>query len=278
MLSQGMSAALALRRVDDASRYGSVFVEGDRVSQFMEKVPSGPGCINAGVYVLTRAALDHLPQGYSSIERDLFPLLAARNALVARSYSGFFIDIGLPETFESADSSIPVWQHKPCVFFDVETVSDMNAHGANDLYPFRWAKDAFQAIKWCNDSGYLVMAFFQPSDAVGHNIDDNALPDLVNRMQEDLRRYAAHFDAVYYCLRHPAVGGTRYLCSFDRRDGFGAMVRKAKKDWDIDVSRSVLVGTRSSDLDAGKCHGMPGFLYDGGSLLTYIQRLMRRLE
>jgi NDP-sugar pyrophosphorylase family protein len=278
MLSPGMSAALALRGVEDASCYGSVCMKGDRVSQFMEKGLSGPGCINAGVYVLTREALDHLPKGYSSIERDLFPLLAQRNALAAKSYSGFFIDIGLPETLELADCSIPDWQRKPCVFLDGEAVTDEKTDGANGLYPFGWAEDAVQAIKWCNDHGYLVMVFFSSSNAAGGTGKGIAFRNLVKWMQEDLRRHAAHFDAVYRCASHSAADGLKYPCPSNWGDGFVNMVRQARNDWNIDVSRSAFMGTKPSDLYSEKCLGISGYLYNGGSLLTFIQRLMRPVE
>jgi D-glycero-D-manno-heptose 1,7-bisphosphate phosphatase len=109
MLSPDTLAAIALRRVQNVFRYGSVCVGGDRVLQFVEKGNSGPGLINAGVYALTRNVLFDLPEGCSSIEKDLFPLLAARNRLAARIYTGFFIDIGLPETLAEANRAIPNW-------------------------------------------------------------------------------------------------------------------------------------------------------------------------
>ena len=47
-------ARLALRRVEDISRYGGVELDGDRVRRFAEKGGSGPGLINAGLYLLDR--------------------------------------------------------------------------------------------------------------------------------------------------------------------------------------------------------------------------------
>ncbi len=109
MLKPGISAAIALRSIVDVSRYGNVTMAGERVLQFVEKGNSGPGLVNAGVYILTQAALDYLPVGYSSIESNLFPLLAAQGRLAARICSGFFIDIGLPETLSEANRIIPNW-------------------------------------------------------------------------------------------------------------------------------------------------------------------------
>src|SRR5262249_51180469 len=49
-------AVIALRTVPEASRYGTIELNGDRVVRFREKVNnSGPALINAGIYVLSAA-------------------------------------------------------------------------------------------------------------------------------------------------------------------------------------------------------------------------------
>jgi NDP-sugar pyrophosphorylase family protein len=100
--------AVALRHVEDVGRYGSVKLEGDRVVSFCEKSADGPGWINGGVYALRREAIDRLGSP-SSLERDLFPVLAESGDLVGLRCDGFFIDIGLPETYTAAQRSVPEW-------------------------------------------------------------------------------------------------------------------------------------------------------------------------
>lgn len=101
------TAAMALRQVDDVSRYGSVRLEGDLVRAFEEKGGTGPGWINGGIYCLDRAAIEHFPVSEFSLERDLFPKLAERGRLCARRHDGYFLDIGLPETLERAQRELP---------------------------------------------------------------------------------------------------------------------------------------------------------------------------
>jgi len=102
------TAAMALRRVDDVARYGSVRLKKDFVAAFEEKGRSGPGWINGGIYCLKREALALLSAGESSLERDLFPVLAANGLLCAQSCDGYFLDIGLPQTLACAQVELPV--------------------------------------------------------------------------------------------------------------------------------------------------------------------------
>jgi len=99
----GAEALIALHRVPDAARYGSVELNGDRIIRFLEKSQTaGSGLISAGIYVLRAAVLDRIRALPCSIETDVFPILAAERRLYGRVCEGYFIDIGLPETLLQA--------------------------------------------------------------------------------------------------------------------------------------------------------------------------------
>jgi NDP-sugar pyrophosphorylase family protein len=93
---------VALREVADASRYGAVSLEGDRIVEFAERpAQAGPGLISGGVYAFRRTLLDHLRER-GSLERDVLPALAAAGVLRGVTFDGYFIDIGVPEDLARA--------------------------------------------------------------------------------------------------------------------------------------------------------------------------------
>jgi D-glycero-D-manno-heptose 1,7-bisphosphate phosphatase len=100
-------ASIALRWMPDASRYGGTLLEGDDIVAFGEKKSAGAGLINGGVYCLKRAALELLPEAPCSVERDLFPRLAATGNIAGLPSESFFLDIGLPETLQRAQKELP---------------------------------------------------------------------------------------------------------------------------------------------------------------------------
>jgi D-glycero-D-manno-heptose 1,7-bisphosphate phosphatase len=107
-------ALIALYRVADASRYGSVVLDGDRVVRFVEKTPNaGPALINAGVYVLRAGITERIRALPCSMEGDVFPALAAERRLYGRECEGYFIDIGLPESLEKARRELIALPHRP---------------------------------------------------------------------------------------------------------------------------------------------------------------------
>ena len=99
----GGLVSMAVRRVNDAARYGTVDVdERCRVVRFSEKLGrNSPGLVNAGVCVFSRQVMAHIPQGPASLERDVYPRLIDRG-IYACEQSGTFLDIGTPEDYARA--------------------------------------------------------------------------------------------------------------------------------------------------------------------------------
>ncbi|HRP94666.1 MAG TPA: nucleotidyltransferase family protein [Rhodocyclaceae bacterium] len=98
---------MAAQAVDDAGRYGTLDVRGDHVHAFVEKGRSGPGLINAGVYLLRRDLLgaDAVPDAFSFETDFLMPRAAAIRPRAFRT-RGLFIDIGVPEDYARAQAML----------------------------------------------------------------------------------------------------------------------------------------------------------------------------
>lgn len=102
----GRDATLLCVAVPDVGRYGAVEIgPGGAVGAFCEKGGSGPGWINGGAMLLSRALLDRLPD-HGSLERDVLAHLPAGRLGAHADAGARFIDIGTPETLGLAESMI----------------------------------------------------------------------------------------------------------------------------------------------------------------------------
>lgn len=99
-------AAILLTRVADPGRYGRVEIDAaEHIVAFHEKRPdSGPGMINAGIYLFAESRLQALPEKRpASLEEDIFPALAgAAGPLLGYPTRAPFLDIGTPENYQQA--------------------------------------------------------------------------------------------------------------------------------------------------------------------------------
>ena len=85
------TCTIALTTVEDPSRFGVALMNGSRIVTFIEKpdrsnAPSN--LINAGLYIIEPEVLKFIPEGFSTIEQDLFPKLADQEKLFGYMFSG----------------------------------------------------------------------------------------------------------------------------------------------------------------------------------------------
>jgi D-glycero-alpha-D-manno-heptose 1-phosphate guanylyltransferase len=101
---------VAVRAVADAARYGTVELQGTRITKFAEKGASGPGLINAGAYLVRRSVVEHPDLGRAfSFEHDVLLPGVHSGVLTACKIEGNFIDIGIPKDYVRAGEEIPRW-------------------------------------------------------------------------------------------------------------------------------------------------------------------------
>ena len=101
------NVSIAITLTDNADRYGIVELSLDqRITKFSEKPHSnidGPSYISVGVYLIRRSIINTLPsQDNLSLELQVLPSLVG-DKMFGYDRCGKFIDIGIPETYRSAD-------------------------------------------------------------------------------------------------------------------------------------------------------------------------------
>jgi mannose-1-phosphate guanylyltransferase len=109
--SNGAKATILLTPVADPSRYGLVRTAADgRVETFLEKPRPeeiDTDLINAGLYVLEPEVLDLVPPERAvSIEREVFPRLAAEGSVFGVALPGYWLDVGTPESYLQAHRDV----------------------------------------------------------------------------------------------------------------------------------------------------------------------------
>ena len=95
---------IALRKVDDCSRYGRVKIgtNGEMLS-FGEKGFKGAGLINGGIYYLRSKCLDRITAESFSFESDFLSLPQPRHSIYGIPFDNYFIDIGIPSDLLRAE-------------------------------------------------------------------------------------------------------------------------------------------------------------------------------
>lgn len=266
-LPNGGLGRIALREVEDASRYGVVHCDATGRALGMLERPSvpGPGQINGGVYWLERDVVDCIAAGRAvSLEREVFPQLIERGALHARRYDGFFLDIGIPADYEVAQRLMP--RRRPAVFFDRDGVLNHDAGYTHRTEDFAWITGAIESVRIVNERDcYAFVVTNQAGVAHGHynEADIRHLHDWMNRQ---LAAHGAHIDDFRYCPHHPEAAQAAYRTNCSWRKPGAGMLRDLLAHWPIDLERSILIGDKTTDLEAAAAIGLRSERFDGGDL------------
>ena len=97
---------LFVTEVKDPSRYGVIlYDEAGKIASFIEKPQTFVNNkINAGIYLLNTKMIDRIPLKPTSIEREVFPIMARDEQLYCFLLEGFWMDIGQPKDFIEGNS------------------------------------------------------------------------------------------------------------------------------------------------------------------------------
>jgi histidinol-phosphate phosphatase family protein len=281
-LAGGHDVSLLLAKVNDTSRYGTVEFETDgRITAFLEKQPEHkPGYINAGVYLLRRTMLDEIPDGASSIERDVFPVWLKTSSIMAWVTDAAFIDIGIPSDYERSHEFMvrvqnepplplgegwgegePAHQNapSPCplpegegfhrtpltVFVDRDGTINREVHHLSDpdqLELLPGAADGLRAL--CQAGCQLIIVSNQ--SPIGRGMFTEArLLEINARLTAMLSAEGVDIAAWYWCPHAPWDG-----CNC-RKPAPGMLLR-ACDELGVILEESWVIGDRLSDLQAGR--------------------------
>jgi D-glycero-D-manno-heptose 1,7-bisphosphate phosphatase len=128
----------------------------------------------------------------------------------------------------------------------------------------RFVDGIFSLCRTAARLGYrLIVVTNQAGIARGYYSEED-FDALMEFMRGALRAEGVELDAVYYCPFHPEHGVGKYKQEHeDRKPGTG-MLRRGAREFGVELSESVLVGDRCSDVGAANAAGLrQAFLISG---------------
>ncbi|MCP1538096.1 D-glycero-D-manno-heptose 1,7-bisphosphate phosphatase [Methylorubrum extorquens] len=265
--ASGSVAALALRPLNETGRYGTVALESERVVRFMEPTSlAEPGLVNGGVYVIRKEILDALTPN-CSLERDALMPLAAAGHLAGRPYDSFFLDIGVPEDFAKAQSTVPAAQTRGAVFLDRDGVLNEDLGYVGEVERFVWLPGAKKAIRRLNDLGFFVFLVTNQAGVARGFYGEADVAILHAHVQDELAAEGAHLDDIRYCPFHPDGTVARYARASDQRKPAPGMILDLLEHWPVGRHRSIMIGDQEHDATAGQNAGIMGYRLESGESL-----------
>jgi D-glycero-alpha-D-manno-heptose 1-phosphate guanylyltransferase len=249
---------IAVRAVEHSDRYGVLEIHDDRIVDFKEKTWIDQGYINGGIYMLPAGVFDNYNLPFSfSIEKDFFELHKDSLHLKPFYSQGYFIDIGIPEDYEKAQTSIPrqvlpILDKSWTLFLDRDGV--INSHRPDDYVKneaeFEWIDGSKEAIRDLSQLIGRVLVVTNQQGIGKGMMTEYDLDKIHWKMQRELEAIGGRIDRVYYC---PHLAAIKPKC---RKPDIG-MAEEAQQDFpEINFSKSIMIGDSDSDIEFGCRLGM----------------------
>lgn len=223
--------------------------------------------VNAGLYVFSVGAL---PVG-ETVKRDLdhnliIPRLAEGKVYAYRS-TEYVKDMGMPERLRNVELDIDsgasvarsLRNKQRAVFIDRDGTLNEENGLVTSPEQLRLIPGTAEAIRTLNKSPFLVICITNQPVVARGDVSFEGLNAIHARLDTVLGNDGAYLDDLLFCPHHPDKGYKgevqKYKTDCECRKPKPGMLLEAAKRYNIDLSRSYMIGDSTSDVAAGQTAG-----------------------
>ena len=259
-ISEMAECTVLLKPMQNINRYGIVETnEKHLITAFKEKQHYDNANINAGVYLLDVGKFldEEFPEKFS-FEKDYLEKFFGTRRIYGLVQDAYFIDIGIPEDYSRAQEEL---SHAPLNLNQIDKswtlLIDRDGvinEEKKDGYILNWEEfkfysDTLEALSsLASKFGKIIVVSNQRGVGKGE-MTESALRGLHEKMQEEIENAGGRIDKIYYCTStdnlHP-----------DRKPNPGMAFHAKDFFPDIDLSKTVMVGNKLSDMAFAKNAGV----------------------
>lgn len=145
---------------------------------------------------------------------------------------------------------------RPALFLDRDGVINIDHGYVCRPDEFEFLEGIFELCRTAQGLGYLLIVITNQAGIGRGYYSENDFHLLTDWMCDAFAREGVTIDGVYFCPYHPEHGVGDYKIDSPCRKPAPGMLLQASKEHDIDLSRSVLIGDKESDIQAGIAAGV----------------------
>ena len=234
--------------------------------------------VNAGMYIINKRLLDLVKEPVKTdFEKDILANQVKLGASIYAYHTPEYVkDVGtvdrINDTVEELKSGLiqskNLKNKQRAIFLDRDGTMNVSKGFISKADDLELIPGTIDAIKAINKSGALAIVITnQPVIARGE-CSFEELHNIHNKLKTLLGEKGAFVDDIFYCPHHPDKGfeGEVPELKFDcecRKPKTG-MIEEAVKKYNIDLSKSYMVGDSTMDLETARNAGIKSVLVDTG--------------
>jgi len=251
----------------------------DKRNWYQNRVNAGIHFLSPGVFEILFKRDIFLNKEKVDLDRDILKPLIETARIYAYDSPEYVKDMGTPERYSSVVNDINsgkvrdrnLSKKQKAIFIDRDGTINKKVSFLKNIDDFELLDGVIDAIKKINESNYLaIVVTNQPVIARG-DLTLEELKEIHNKMETMLGEQGAYLDDILFCPHHPDKGflGERleYKIKCDCRKPNPGLILKACEKYNIDVSKSWMIGDSIMDVEAGKNAGCNKALIDKNKVM-----------
>lgn len=145
---------------------------------------------------------------------------------------------------------------KPALFLDRDGVINREINYLYRIEDFEFILGIFAACRFFQDCGYTLIIITNQAGIGRGYYTEADFHQLNGWMLGRFKAEGVHITQTYFSPYHPTHGVGPYRRDHSDRKPHPGMLLRAQQDWQIDLSASIVVGDKESDIQAGVAAGV----------------------
>ena len=146
--------------------------------------------------------------------------------------------------------------HRKAVFLDRDGVINKDFGYVHRWEDFEFIPGSIEAMRKLQDSGYALVIVTNQSGLARGFYTQQQYHQLTETYVQYLAAQRVFLDGVYFCPHHPKGAVPSLAKECDCRKPAPGMFHKAARELDISLSDSLMIGDKSSDVEAARAAGV----------------------
>ncbi len=142
------------------------------------------------------------------------------------------------------------------LFLDRDGVVNIEQGYVHSPEHFHFREGIFELCRAAQTLGYLLLVVTNQAGIARGYYTEAEFLELTEWMIRKFAEQQIQIARVYYCPYHPVQGKGRYKYDSPDRKPKPGMLLRARADFNLDLSWSVLIGDQRSDIDAAQAAGV----------------------
>lgn len=142
------------------------------------------------------------------------------------------------------------------LFLDRDGVVNIEQGYVHSRDGFYFQEGIYELCRTAQALGYLLIVVTNQAGIARGYYTEREFLELTEWMIRKFAEQQIHIARVYYCPYHPVHGNGRYKYDSPDRKPKPGMLLRARDDFNLDLSSSVLIGDNLSDMLAAKAAGV----------------------